>query len=950
MKYWESRATYVFVAAVAAISMVNTACNPVPQVEIRGAVFSLRDDSVLPGAQVQALDPNGAQAGRSVGTGEDGGYVLPVPEFWDPDGDGEPEPCVYTLRVGAAGYIPFPSEGRPAQSLDMADAETLEENGKEVRVFESALTSVGLIRAVIIRGSVFGVSAEGTGAESLAGIAVVAVDANGTPVCAAVLTDESGAYELTVPELWDVDGDGQYTTGLYTVVVATDDYQVLSPGILTDTTIDMSTAVEEPAQGGDILVVENERTSIAVAPSVVIRGQVVDNCDAPVAGAEVAAFDANGVQVSPSVLTDAQGAYELLAPEFWTVEGDCSLSGAAEGEGEGEGETACAFVYGVYTLQVVAGGYQVFPSDVRPAEMIDMAGAVLPAEGEGEGEGEGEYSGFPVVENAATTIMIIREAVFDGLVTEYIEGMPIAGAQVWAVDDLGAIVAGPVLTDAEGHYALAVPQVWDGDGNGEYTAGVYTLEVDAEYYWPYPSNLTPSEPVPVVGCEAAAGSVMTMETIRLAREVVIRGVVLDLADDAPIAGALVQAVDINGTPVGATAETDESGAYALTAPQIWDLDGVLDDVGEVQYGVFMLRCQAMGYQEFPTAIRPSLPIDMSSAAEQQPAEGQTIGELVVDDSVTTLTTIKLIALDVDINLLGSISGHILSARKAGVLVVAAEAGGAAYTGFSGFDGEYAIFNVLEGSYTVEGYALGVQLEPVTFVAMAAGEEKTDVDLAESGSPLSSVSGSVQIVNAPGGSMTSVVLAVESTFDEAAARGVVPPGLRVGEITGAFVIADIPDGRYVVLAAFENDGLVRDPDLNIAGTQIVHIEVPGPGPVYDIQIPDSFKITEALAVVGPGANGPEAVTTATPTLEWNDDSSEDGYEIRVLDSFGNEVWQTEVPGVSGAPTVSVQYAGTPLEEGMYYQFRVQSFREGHSGRSPISTTEDLKGVFYYAPPR
>jgi len=31
--------------------------------------------------------------------------------------------------------------------------------------------------------------------------------------------------------------------------------------------------------------------------------------------------------------------------------------------------------------------------------------------------------------------------------------------------------------------------------------------------------------------------------------------------------------------------------------------------------------------------------------------------------------------------------------------------------------------------------------------------------------------------------------------------------------------------------------------------------------------------------------------------------------------------------------------------MYYQFRVTSFRDRNSGRTPISTTEDLEGVFF-----
>ena len=51
-------------------------------------------------------------------------------------------------------------------------------------------------------------------------------------------------------------------------------------------------------------------------------------------------------------------------------------------------------------------------------------------------------------------------------------------------------------------------------------------------------------------------------------------------------------------------------------------------------------------------------------------------------------------------------------------------------------------------------------------------------------------------------------------------------------------------------------------------------------------------------------------------------------------------------MSGSETVQLVYAGPPLEVGMFYQFRVTSFRERNGPRTAISTTEGLRGVFYY----
>jgi len=418
---------------------------------------------------------------------------------------------------------------------------------------------------------------------------------------------------------------------------------------------------------------------------------------------------------------------------------------------------------------------------------------------------------------------------------------------------------------------------------------------------------------------------------RCAAPVLIVGRVVALIDESPIEGAIVQAIDINGAAVGTSGTTDADGAYTLTVPVGRDAEG------RPVNGILTLRVQAAAFQEFPTAIRPALPLDATTAAEAE--EGWVIEN--------ALTTVALIALPGDTSQLGSISGTIDAAVHAGILVVA-EGAGAAQVGYSDSAGVYTIFNVPAGTYALTGYAAGVQLESAA-TAVEVGETVSGIDLVASDRPLSTVSGSVQIVNAAGGSQTSIVLAVESTFVEAAARGSVPPGLRVGNVTGAFTIENVPDGHYVVLAAFENDNLVRDPDQNIGGTQIVRVEAPDPATGTLITISEGFKVTEALGVVGPGPDAPQQITSATPTLEWNDDASEDGYEIRVFDAFGNEVWSDEIASVSGSATVTVIYAGPALAPGMFYQFRITSFRERNAPRTAISTTEDLKGVFYFLNP-
>jgi hypothetical protein len=397
----------------------------------------------------------------------------------------------------------------------------------------------------------------------------------------------------------------------------------------------------------------------------------------------------------------------------------------------------------------------------------------------------------------------------------------------------------------------------------------------------------------------------------------IEGRVVRMSDpEQGIEGARVVGRDENGAPASrGIAVSDADGKYSLAVPATREADGtpVIPDV--------LLRADAAGFATFPSGLRVAIPVD-SSAPEM------TAKRYVVANASTNIALDEL----PDAAGLGSVSGTVLAEGPAGTLVVAASA-----TGIADTDGSYVLFNVPAGDHEVRGYAVGLSLEPAQ-ATVKAGTETKDVDLEASDAALGSVDGDVSFVNASA-QTTSVVLVVESTFSDALKRGEVPPGLRAYPVTGKYSFVGVPAGDYVVLAAFENDELVRDPDESIGGTAIQHISVAGSG--VDVT---GFKITGALEVVGPGAEKPEIVS-GVPSFEWADDSSEDGYELTVLDTFGNEVWKdTAVPRVTGSATVTHAYAGPELDAG-YYQFRAVSWREEKEGdRTYISATEDLKGVF------
>lgn len=393
----------------------------------------------------------------------------------------------------------------------------------------------------------------------------------------------------------------------------------------------------------------------------------------------------------------------------------------------------------------------------------------------------------------------------------------------------------------------------------------------------------------------------------------VRGRVFDALSAAAVANAHVVARDANGVAVSSVAVTTNDGSYTLAVPV-----KRTNASGTPVQTFYTLRADAARYATFPRAPRVALPVEVSAATGDPPS---------VQNAATDIALLPLS----DANATGSVSGSVVSDQPGGTLVVA---GGT--SGVADRDGRYTIFNVPAGGVTVQAYAAASNFGAVS-ADVRANEDTGGVDLRTIGQTSVAVSGSLQIVNASGAATTSVILVVEDTFEPNAASGESPPGLRAVDVSGAWTISGVPNGKYVVLGAFENDGLVRDPDTSIGGTDVQHIEVNA----APVSVP-GFKITGALGVVSPGAETTETVS-GTPTFTWEDDSSEDSYDVQVFDALGNSMWETNGnfdPG--GSKPATVAYAGPALLPGMIYQFRATSIKDG----VPISRTEDLKGVFVY----
>ncbi|MFZ6178457.1 hypothetical protein [Nannocystis pusilla] len=424
----------------------------------------------------------------------------------------------------------------------------------------------------------------------------------------------------------------------------------------------------------------------------------------------------------------------------------------------------------------------------------------------------------------------------------------------------------------------------------------------------------------------------------------LRGRVTDSASGSGIEGALVAALGELGEPVTDVVATDACGDYDLPVSVRRKADGSYAESLK-----WTLSVSARDYQPFPTGLRPALPIDLSDAApapepvEDEDAEVEAQAPDVVDNAATHVALLSLGADAAGVTIAGT-----LGEGTAGTLVIAEGAATPAPYAIADASGAFTLFNVPAGAVTIRGYRQDLEVEPQ---AITVGTSDL-ADVAPSvittdPAMLATVTGDLNIVDPGAGTVTSVVLVPASVYNEQLERGPVPLGLRdppppaAPDVSGSFSLTGVPSGTYKVLVAFENDQLVRDPDEGIAGTQVQEIVVERG---QATAVPESFKVTGALEIVGPGKERPEEVE-ATPTFRWVDDSSEEGYDLVVFDALGNVTWEAEVPAGNGGE-VSFAYAGPALQAGMYYQFRVTSWRLVQDERRNISRTEDLRGVFFH----
>ncbi|TXD37957.1 hypothetical protein FRC96_07900 [Lujinxingia vulgaris] len=408
----------------------------------------------------------------------------------------------------------------------------------------------------------------------------------------------------------------------------------------------------------------------------------------------------------------------------------------------------------------------------------------------------------------------------------------------------------------------------------------------------------------------------------------IQGQVFDTQTLAAVEGAQVIAFDEEGVALNEAVFSDASGLYRVPIAARRDAQGM------PVHRVVSLHVSAPDYHAIPGGLRTIAPLDLATARIDT-----STGELLVD---TAQTDVAMLALPLEERGFASIRGKIepFHHNHGGRMVAYSHPSGA-FRGVSDRYGAFTIFNVPPGRYQLQDYSAHTKLKPAEIDMGAVPLE--GVAFERSYRTRHSVEGQVRLVDALEHSEISVSLVVASTFDAALMRGEMPPALRAsstrqGDTTWTWRVQGVPPGVYDVLVTHENDGLVVGSYDAIFGDQRVRIQVPeGEG---HIEVTPVIRVTAALPILSPGAEGPQGLS-ARPYLLWGPAPNVDHYDLVVFDDYGKVVWEALdiAPGEEG-DYLSVAYDG-PFQPGMYYQFRVTAYRSG----SRVTSTEALRGVFY-----
>lgn len=396
---------------------------------------------------------------------------------------------------------------------------------------------------------------------------------------------------------------------------------------------------------------------------------------------------------------------------------------------------------------------------------------------------------------------------------------------------------------------------------------------------------------------------------------IVEGIITDFETSLAIADVRIIVFDANtNSPIGDTYSTNANGEYSI----------------ELYPGTYYLKLNCLGYESIPhpgvTALPIAVVINESVVADFQMSASNIIDGGVISGTVTAL-----------------------DASVAGGLIIA-EKGDLAYSSVSDADGNYFIYNVPAGDYSVKCWKAGYNSN-IQEINIEASMEKSDVNITLTQDATANVTGTISFL-ATENKEVDVSLVHPVTKETV-------PGLNIKTEGGNYIFENVPNGTYIGRASFENDSLVLDPDWVVKNGGEPTIEVNN----ADVSL--NYSVTGAVSLQNPTNNSlstqPVEVSLDTLSFSWIPYPSTSDYVIEVIDGNGNIIWggfsadwsQKNIV-IPGSQT-SIEYdadgtANAQLEAGKTYRWRIFSSKDDNqsvTGWRLISVSEDQMGLIKIA---
>lgn len=354
--------------------------------------------------------------------------------------------------------------------------------------------------------------------------------------------------------------------------------------------------------------------------------------------------------------------------------------------------------------------------------------------------------------------------------------------------------------------------------------------------------------------------------------------------------------------------TDANGFYTFTVPP----------------GSYEVRISAQGYKPSPLDGVAGIPVTQTATFDVE------------------LETI-------DPGVYGSLKLQLVGYNKTnGALVILNDPDtGDNYTGVTSNTGALVMYNipVAAGNYSITIKSLSHETyNSLASVTISDGVETVISDITLTAINGFNVNGTVTFLAVENGEV-DVSLTDQET-------GAVIPGTNVNTVNTNYSMSSVAPGAYYIRATFKIDGYVVDPDSIVKhGEPEVNVVA---ADLKDQNIDVTGAVTLTSPIV-PADGTPVEINTLIPTLNWAAYSSTSDYVVEVRDANGNIIWggfstdgllTKEVYTPAG--TTSIEYAGTALENGKVYRWKIYASKDNNSGVVPpwnlISASEEAQGVF------